>query len=222
MRAGGPINVEQRDFLADILLSGRHLLQLINDVLDLSKVEAGKLEFHPEIVDITNLLTEIALVLRSVAASRRITLSTQADPGLGKILVDGARLKQVLYNYASNALKFTPDGGTVSLRASVEDAHTFRVEVVDDGVGIAPEDLPKLFSEFQRWRRAPRRGARLARVTKRMVEEQGAVCVPASSKCITFFSPAARGQGRPHPPPPEFTPAPPRPPVCGRRGSPRP
>jgi PAS domain S-box-containing protein len=189
----GPINVEQRDFLADILLSGRHLLQLINDVLDLSKVEAGKLEFHPEIVDVANVLTEIALVLRSVAAARRITLTTHADPALGKVLVDGARLKQVLYNYASNALKFTPEGGIVSMSAIAEDAHTFRVEVVDNGVGISPDDLHKLFAEFQqvgdRASQSGGTGLGLA-LTKRMVEAQGGrVGVHSESgRGSTFFA----------------------------------
>ena len=101
---------QYREFLGDILSSGRHLLQLINDVLDLAKVEAGKLEFHPEELDPRVVIGEILGILGRAAAARSIRLGTQVDAALDRVFVDSARLKQVLYNYVSNALKFTPEG----------------------------------------------------------------------------------------------------------------
>ena len=106
-----------KEFLGDILNSGRHLLQLINDVLDLSKVEAGRLEFRPEPIDLQRLAGEVVGILRTAAAQKHLTLSVELDPALTGLVLDASRLKQVLYNYLSNALKFTPAGGRVTLRA---------------------------------------------------------------------------------------------------------
>jgi signal transduction histidine kinase/CheY-like chemotaxis protein len=142
---------EYKEFLADILASGRHLLQLINDVLDLSKVEAGKLEFHPEAVDIARLAAEVISVLRATAAAKSIRIESEIHADLGDVILDGGRFKQVLYNYISNALKFTPDGGRVVVRARPDvRSGSVRVEVDDNGIGIAAEDLGRLFVEFER------------------------------------------------------------------------
>jgi PAS domain S-box-containing protein len=168
---------QHNEFLGDILTSGRHLLQLINDVLDLAKVESGKMDFRPETVDLRHLVSEVGAVLRSIAASKRIQLDTDVASDLASVSLDPARLKQVLYNYLSNAIKFTPEGGRVSLRVSSEGAEAIRIEVEDTGVGIAPSDFERLFVEFQQLDAAATKkqggtGLGLA-LTKRIVEAQG-------------------------------------------------
>ncbi|HWW92158.1 MAG TPA: response regulator [Vicinamibacteria bacterium] len=173
----GPVLAEQKEFLGDILTSSRHLLQLINDVLDLSKVEAGKMELRPEPVDLEKIVTEIRDILRSLAASKGIKVAVEVASGLGEVVVDPAKLKQVLYNYLSNALKFTPEGGSVTIRAIPNDANAFRLEVEDTGIGIRPEDTGRLFVEFQQLdastaKKYPGTGLGLA-LTKRIVEAQG-------------------------------------------------
>ncbi|HLU68879.1 MAG TPA: histidine kinase dimerization/phospho-acceptor domain-containing protein, partial [Kofleriaceae bacterium] len=147
--AVSPDSPEHKEFLGDILTSGRHLLQLINDVLDLSKVEAGKLEFRPEEAELGRLIGEVVAILRTTAAEKRIRIATEVAPEVDRVTLDPARLKQVLYNYVSNALKFTPEGGRVAIRALPEGDERFRLEVEDTGIGVAEEDLPRLFVEFQ-------------------------------------------------------------------------
>jgi signal transduction histidine kinase len=172
-----PVSPTHKEFLGDILSSGRHLLQLINDILDLAKVEAGKLEFRPEPVDIQRLVGEVIAILRTSAAHKQIRLDTQVEPGVATLMIDPARLKQVAYNYLSNALKFTPAGGNVTLRIRPEGSDQFRLEVEDTGIGIAPADLPRLFVEFQQLeagaaKRHQGTGLGLA-LTRRLVEAQG-------------------------------------------------
>jgi PAS domain S-box-containing protein len=167
---------KHHELLGDILRSGRHLLQLINDVLDLAKIEAGKLDFRPEPIDLTQLVSEVAAVLRSIAASKQITIETLIDESLDSLMLDPGRLKQVLYNYVSNALKFTESGGRVTIRATPEGDASFRISVEDTGIGIAPHDLPRLFIEFQQLdagtaKRHAGTGLGLA-LTKRIVEAQ--------------------------------------------------
>ncbi|MFZ5896558.1 MAG: PAS domain-containing hybrid sensor histidine kinase/response regulator [Myxococcota bacterium] len=170
-------SAQHQEFLGDILSSGRHLLQLINDVLDLAKVEAGKMDFRPESVDVEQLVVEVCAVLRSIAASKRIELTSTVAPEVRHVKLDPARLKQVLYNYASNAIKFTPEGGRVVLRARAEGDDSIAVEVEDNGVGIASSDFERLFVEFQQLdptstKRQGGTGLGLA-LTKRIVEAQG-------------------------------------------------
>src|SRR5687768_10377695 len=173
----GPVSPLHKECLDDILTSSRHLLQLINDVLDLSKVEAGKMEFRPEAVDLGKLVGEVRDILRGLAAQKRIRLSVDVAPDLGEVVIDAGKLKQVLYNLLSNALKFTPQGGNVTLRARAEGEDLFRVEVEDDGIGIRAEDLGRLFAEFQQLDASAAKeyagtGLGLA-LTKRIVEAQG-------------------------------------------------
>jgi protein-histidine pros-kinase len=145
----GPVSPEHKEYLGDILTSSRHLLQLINDVLDLAKVEAGKMEFRMEEVDLGQLASEVRDVLRGLASAKRLRVAIDVDPGLGTVVVDPARVKQILYNYLSNAIKFTPDGGLITVRARAEGAALVRLDVEDTGVGIAEDQLARLFVEFQ-------------------------------------------------------------------------
>ena len=168
---------EFRDFMHDILRSGQHLLQLINDVLDLSKVEAGRLEFHPEETSLDQVVSESIGMLRPLAAQKHLAIGHDIDPAVQRVFVDRGRLKQVLYNYLSNAIKFTPDRGRVSVRVSPEGDQHFRVAVIDTGVGITAADLGRLFIEFNQLEAGAAKkhqgtGLGLA-LTKRLVEAQG-------------------------------------------------
>jgi PAS domain S-box-containing protein len=173
----GHLSPKQKEFLGDILTSGRHLLQLINDVLDLSKVEAGKIEFQPEKLELPKVINEVNSVLRTVAASKNIKIEVSVEPELKEIVLDPGRLKQVLYNYLSNALKFTPNNGKIRVCVMSEGRDTFRLEVEDNGIGISEKDLGKLFTEFQQLdagtaKKHAGTGLGLA-LTKRLVEAQG-------------------------------------------------
>ena len=172
-----PASAQHKEFLGHILNSGRHLLQLVNDILDLSKVEAGKMEFRPEVIDLALVIDEVVGMLRSTAAAKRIPVDRTVAAELVDVMLDPARFKQVLYNYVSNALKFTPDGGKVSVRAQPEGIDMFRLEVEDTGVGISPGDIGRLFVEFQQLdagltKKHPGTGLGLA-LTKRIVDAQG-------------------------------------------------
>ncbi len=173
----GPVSDEHREYLGDILTSARHLLQLINDVLDLTKVEAGKMEFRPEILDLSKVVLEVKDILRGISSPKRIQVEAGVDPSLSRVLLDSSKFKQVLYNYMSNAIKFTPDEGKVSVRLSSEPEGMFRLEVEDTGIGIKPEDIHRLFIEFQQLdssiaKKYAGTGLGLA-LTKRIVEAQG-------------------------------------------------
>jgi signal transduction histidine kinase len=172
-----PDSPQHAEFLGDILKSARHLLKLINDVLDLAKVEAGKMEFRPEQTDLSILVGEVSDVLHSQAIRNEVKLTQEILGGLECVLADPARLRQVLYNFLSNAIKFTPPGGRVTIRAFPVGDSGFRIEVEDTGVGIAPENLARLFVEFEQLER--RVGEKLVgtglglALTKRIVEAQG-------------------------------------------------
>jgi PAS domain S-box-containing protein len=173
----GPVTVEHREYLSDILSSANHLLQLINDILDLSKIEAGKMEFVPEQTDPAIVVEEMRGIVRTLAASKRVTVKTEVDASLSKIQADPRSLKQILYNYLSNALKFAPDGGEVTVRLKSADVDHYRIEVEDNGIGIKPEDVDRLFVEFQQLdagvaKKYPGTGLGLA-LTKKIVEAQG-------------------------------------------------
>jgi signal transduction histidine kinase/DNA-binding response OmpR family regulator len=164
-------------FLGHIGTSGRHLLQLINDVLDLSKVESGKFEFFPEPLDLRLLMKECGDVLHSLVLRQKIRLAVEVDPTLTDLVLDPSRLKQVMYNYLSNAIKFSPLGGLVQVRATGEGPTRFRIEVEDFGIGIAEADLPRLFNDFEQLNAGYAKqhagtGLGLA-LTRRLVQAQG-------------------------------------------------
>ena len=169
---------ETHEYLGDVLSSARHLLGLINDVLDLAKVEAGKLEFSPEQIACSALAEEVVNVLRPLAAGKQMNVEISIDPALdGDVFLDPVRLKQVLYNYLSNALKFTAQEGKVAVRMRAQGDDYFRLEVEDNGPGIDSGDLDRLFVEFQQLESGANRshegtGLGLA-LTRRLVEAQG-------------------------------------------------
>ncbi|MEO6034474.1 MAG: response regulator [Verrucomicrobiota bacterium] len=144
----GPLNAKQEEYVTDILTSGQHLLSLINDVLDLSKVEAGKMELEPGVFDLRKLLENSLVMVKERALSHGIQLSLDIGNGVGLIEADERRIKQILFNLLSNAVKFTPDKGKVGIRAQLVEGNV-EISVFDTGVGISEEDKPKLFGEFQ-------------------------------------------------------------------------
>jgi signal transduction histidine kinase len=139
---------EQSQFLTDVLGSGKHLLGLINEVLDLAKIEAGKMELQIEPALLQDVVEAVSNTMRSLAVKKSLDLTVQCDERLAPFLMDGARVKQVLLNLVGNAVKFTPEGGRVWVRAGAKDGIA-RVEVGDTGPGIAAEDQEKIFLEFQ-------------------------------------------------------------------------
>jgi len=172
-----PASPSMRTFVGHVLTSARHLLQLINDVLDMAKIEAGKVEVDCRWVALAALVREVADVMQSNFAKKSVLLELQLDPRVTHAWVDVHRFKQVLFNYLSNALKFTPEAGRVAVRSSALDEERFELEVEDNGVGIKPEDIGNLFSEFHQVRSSTGEfhagtGLGLA-LTKRLVEAQG-------------------------------------------------
>lgn len=168
---------ERKEYLGHITSSGRHLEQLINDILDLSKVEAGKMEFHPEPADLGALIGDLVSAMGVLAEKKKIEIAVEIAPEIPSAVVDRARLKQVLYNYLSNAIKFTPEQGCVTIRVEPKGSESFRLGVADTGPGIGLEDQQKLFSEFQQLDQTAKKqhqgtGLGLALV-KRIVEAQG-------------------------------------------------
>ena len=147
-RMFGDINERQEEYLRDIHSSGKHLLELLNEILDLSKVEAGQMELEFTPLDVPAALEYAASMLRERATAHSIELRVELGDGLGAVEADELRFKQVALNLVSNAVKFTPDGGSVVIRA-VEVDTDLRVTVTDTGVGIPIEDRVRIFESFQ-------------------------------------------------------------------------
>ena len=196
----GPLNPRQREFLNDILRSGEHLLQLINDVLDLSKVEAGKMVLYPERLEVGKAIREICAVVSPMTKKKSIrvevSVSTQAESivlplvekngntlvvscpeEIGTIHADQTKLRQALFNLLSNAAKFTDPGGAIAVEATRLEDERLQLVVRDNGVGIAATDLDRIFHEFTQLdagsaRRHEGTGLGLA-LTRKLVEFQG-------------------------------------------------
>ena len=147
-RMFGALNDKQDEYLKDIYASGQHLLSLINDILDLSKIEAGRMELVPAPFHLPTALENAVTLVRERAARHGIALELDVDPGLGELVGDERKVKQVLLNLLSNAVKFTPEGGRISLKASRRDG-AVEISVTDSGIGIAPEDQAAIFEEFR-------------------------------------------------------------------------
>src|SRR5581483_2103839 len=145
----------QTRFLAQIHTSGKHLLGLINDILDLSKVEAGQMELRLQTLAVDGVVAQVVSTIEPLAAQKQITVVADAA-GAGEITVDGGKLKQMLLNLLSNAIKFTADGGSVTIKAT-RGANAIDIAVTDTGIGIAKEDQPRIFREFQQLDTGPGR-----------------------------------------------------------------
>jgi signal transduction histidine kinase len=147
-RMFGELNPKQDEYLQDVLSSGRHLLSLINDILDLSKVEAGRMELELARFDLPQALQDTLVLVRERAARHGIDLQLDADARLGALVADERKIKQVMLNLLSNAVKFTPEGGRVDVRAIPTDG-AVEISVIDSGIGIAPENQELIFEEFR-------------------------------------------------------------------------
>ena len=147
-RMFGELNPKQEEYLQDIMTSGRHLLSLINDILDLSKIEAGRMELELTKFDLPAAMENALTLVRGRAEAHAIALTQDVDQRLGEFVADERKLKQVLVNLLSNAVKFTPEGGRVEVRAAPADG-AVEISVSDTGVGIAPEDQEAIFEEFR-------------------------------------------------------------------------
>jgi len=147
-RLFGDLNDKQAEYTDDILTSGRHLLSLINEILDLSKVEAGRMELELATFDLPLAIDNARTFVRERATKHGITLDVAVDDRLGDFVGDERKIKQILLNLLSNAVKFTPEGGRIGIDARQSDG-SVEISVTDTGVGIAPEDQPKIFEEFR-------------------------------------------------------------------------
>jgi signal transduction histidine kinase len=183
--------------VGDIHGSGRHLLALINDLLDISKVEAGRMELELARFDVTTALRQALTFFKERAARRRMTLALAVDPALNTIVADERKFKEVMLNLLSNAVKYTPDGGRIDVRASPGDG-IVRFSVTDTGAGIPPEEHEAIFEEFHQVKRrdsepqAEGTGLGLA-LTKRFVELHGGriwvESEPGKGSTFTFVLP---------------------------------
>jgi signal transduction histidine kinase len=147
-RMFGELNPKQEEYLQDILASGRHLLSLINDILDLSKVEAGRMELEPSAFDLPSMLEGCLTLVRERASRHDIALELDVDASLGQIVADERKVRQVVLNLLSNAVKFTLEGGRIRLQGGREDS-SVTISVSDTGIGIAPEEQEAVFEEFR-------------------------------------------------------------------------
>jgi signal transduction histidine kinase len=172
-RMFGEINDKQAEYLDDIHSSGEHLLSLINDILDLSKIEAGRMDLELSRFDIAGALENSLTLIRERASRNNIALGLECDAEVGEWIADERKFKQIMLNLLSNAVKFTPQGGSISVRARRADA-SVEIAVADTGIGIKPEDQELVFEEFRQaggdhLKKSEGTGLGLA-LTKRFVE----------------------------------------------------
>src|SRR5262249_11713282 len=147
-RMFGELNEKQAEYTEDILSSGRHLLSLINDILDLSKIEAGRMELEVATFHMPDAIENAILLIRERASRHGIKLDRIIDDRLGDLTGDERKVKQILVNLLANAVKFTPEGGQIKVEASLGDSAVI-ISVTDTGIGIAPQDQEAIFEEFR-------------------------------------------------------------------------
>lgn len=189
----GPINEDQAEALDQVIKSGRHLLELVGTVLDLAKVEAGKLDVAMVVTDPRTPAQDVIDGMRELAARKSIRLDLDLSASPKRALIDPKRFRQILYNYLSNAVKFTPSGGMITVRILPEGKDGFRLAVTDDGIGIDQSNVTELFKEFRqidlKSSSEPGTGLGLA-LTKRLTEAQGGYVDVRSARGqgSTFFA----------------------------------
>ncbi len=191
-------------FLENIHVAGNHLLDLINDILELSKIEAGKMELRTDEFDLRDTIASVERVMKGFAAEAKVSISAMIDPAVPRVRLDEGRLKQILFNLLSNAVKFSPRGGPVTIAVSSItaglsplDVVTVRIDVTDEGIGIAPDELQRIFDEFyqtEEGRRARRGGTGLGlSLTRNFVElHHGRIEVQSAlgrGTCFTLYLP---------------------------------
>ena len=146
----GPIGVARyREYAGDVNDSANHLLELINDILDYSKVEAGKAVLNEDNVDLSAIIKRSQRLTQTRAQEKSLAIVVDVPPNLLLLRADGRKIKQILINLLSNAIKFTPDGGRVSVLVMIDQKGALEIRVTDTGIGIAPEDIPKAMAPFQ-------------------------------------------------------------------------
>ncbi|PJZ75420.1 PAS domain S-box protein [Leptospira neocaledonica] len=170
----GPLNEKQKEYLTDILNSANHLLKLINDVLDLAKVESGKMELFLETFSLSTAIKEVSSIIRPLLRKKRINFSIKVEESIDAVILDPQKIKQILYNLLSNAVKFSHESGNIRVNMEAEDKDMIRMRFEDDGIGIGENDLTRIFEEFQQIDSGANRqfqgtGLGLA-LTKRIVE----------------------------------------------------
>ncbi|HUA58107.1 MAG TPA: ATP-binding protein [Verrucomicrobiae bacterium] len=172
----GPVTDVQRECLGDMLHCSDHMLTLIGHVIDLTKIETGKMTFHYQQVSLVKIIRDSIASLQPIADSNGVAVEFLSECGVDTVEGDPASVKQILYNYLSNALKFTPSGGRVQVFLTSEDDASYRIGVRDSGCGIAADDLPRLFVEFAQLHVSDKShagsGLGLA-ITRRIAEAQG-------------------------------------------------
>jgi signal transduction histidine kinase len=175
-RMFGELNEKQNEYVDDILSSGRHLLSLINDILDLSKIEAGRLELELSKFHLPSAVDNALILIKERATRHGIKLERFVDDRLGDFVGDERKIKQILLNLLSNAVKFTPEGGHISVKAMLKNG-SVEISVIDSGTGIAAEDQEVIFEEFRQvgtHYAQKREGTGLGlTLTKRFVEMHG-------------------------------------------------
>jgi signal transduction histidine kinase len=213
----GDLNARQIKYSNHILNSGRHLLQLINDILDLSKIEAGRQELIRDSLNVANALKQVTAIAKPLAAKKSIQLQFDVQPASAAVFADEGKFKQIMYNLLSNAIKFTPERGLVSVKAYLvaripgngapasgpeQTNEVLTVEVTDTGIGVKPADQERIFFEFEQvdssyGRQQQGTGLGLA-LTKRLVEMHGghirveSTGIDGEGSTFTFQLPNAR------------------------------
>ncbi|MBV9493384.1 MAG: GAF domain-containing sensor histidine kinase [Acidobacteria bacterium] len=201
-------------FLENIHAAGNHLLELINDILDLSKIEAGKMELRPDVFDLHETLAAVERVMKGFAAEANVRIVSFIDADVPKVRLDEGRLKQILFNLLSNAVKFSPNGGPVEVGVrrvpkalSPIGVDAVRIDVSDQGIGIQPDDLQRIFDEFyqtEQGRRSRRGGTGLGlSLTRNFVElHHGTIEVqstPGQGSCFSLYLPVNYDESKPVP-----------------------
>jgi signal transduction histidine kinase len=179
----GELNEKQEEYSKDIHASGQHLLSLINDILDLSKIEAGRMELELSAFHLPTALDSALTLVRERAGRRSIALQLSVDERLGQIQADERKVRQVVLNLLSNAIKFTPEGGRIEVLAAPKGG-VVEVSVTDTGVGIAPEDQEAVFEEFRQVGTADKSGrsSSMDRTSSRSLSNSP--CMPTRSSRV--------------------------------------